>query len=173
MCLSDQGDFSMSDTTTKVDLRKISALVAVALLLICAITLIVGLLRWRMYIYTVSNGRYAEIVDKPLIRGLVREFVPPQADSISARITPASLRIVASFKISEKAFIEWADAKNWPIDDISQKLVCRISNNGDLNDSVMIDSGLLYQHEDETEQIVCAYDRNGGKGYITWIGPDY
>lgn len=157
--------------TPRQPAHRIVLIVFLSGLIICV--LIGVAIRIRGYSYEVRNVAYGQIANE----WAVRRLIPPQARRISAWIRPYSRTIVAAFAIEQQEFVNWANARGWPLEEITQTTVLYISKRCDPNESVLIEDGFLYEWEYDpsdpsTTTLVYAFDKTEGVGYLTRHGAD-
>ena len=123
----------------------------------------------RGHSYTIHNATY----DEASKAGVVRVFIPPQADNITAWVRPGQMTIAASFEIQESDFVAWAQSKGWALGEITNITVDNISSEADGNGSEIVASGLMYKIDESSRENpnglyrLYVYDRTRGIGYFT------
>ena len=148
--------------------RRIGLRAALVLLIFWLLRMAASPFWSRHYSYEVRGVQYSDVCAEPAVKG----FLPPQSRDICAWIRPLRSAVVASFRIDEGDFIAWARQKQWDLREVHGVEVHGISANCDMNDSVPIRDGWLYQWTYDPAYPwrffrVCAYDRRQGLGYIT------
>ncbi len=152
--------------------KKIGCLEVAVVLMVLVGLFSLGFTIWaRGHSYAIHNATY----DEAAKAGVVRVFIPPQADNVTAWIRPGQMSIVASFEIQETNFVAWSQAKEWDLEEIAGVIINNISTIADPNGSETVVNGLMHKVSMSNRvnpnglYRLYVYDRTKGIGYFTQL----